>query len=130
MVSPKTLQNIIGGTFFAMGAGTMMFPSTIIDLSCNPEYFNNSPGERFLVSCFGSQATLQGLLLLTCEMKPSTWLCWGLGIVPFVILDAVVSPRGPFPVSTWLGVAGDGLGNAIFLTCCYLAYGQSHPKTA
>lgn len=129
MFAPKTLQRIMGGTFFAMGVGTMLFPSTVIDLCFSPEYFNNSQGERFLMSCFGSQATLQGLLLLTCEMKQSTWLKWGLGIIPFVVFDVYTCPKGPYPLVTWLGAAGDGLGNAIFLTCCYLAYRQSSPKT-
>ena len=129
MLPPHILQRIMGGTFFAMGVGTMLLPSTIIDLCCNPEFFSNTIGERFIVCCFGSQAALQGLLLLTCEMKPSTWFWWGLGILPFVALDIMVAPSGPYPMSTWLGAAGDGIGNAIFLTCCYLAYGQASRKS-
>ena len=129
MLPPHVLQRIMGGTFLAMGAGTVLLPSTVIDLCFNPDYSDNTAAERFIVRCFGSQAALQGVLLLTCEMKPSTWFWWGLGILPFVAFDILASPSGPYPMITWLGAAGDGIGNAIFLTCCYLAYGQASQKS-
>ncbi|CAJ1424956.1 unnamed protein product [Effrenium voratum] len=116
------LQLVMGGTFFGMGLGTMLLPSLVMDTCFNPTYFSGTVGERVLVGCFGAQATLQGILLLSCRFCKRTWVYWGLGILPFVVFDAYACPWGPLPVLTWLGAAGDGLGNAIFLAACYLGY--------
>lgn len=116
------LQLVMGGTFFGMGLGTMLLPSLVMDTCFNPTYFSGTVGERVLVGCFGAQATLQGILLLSCRFRKRTWVYWGLGILPFVVFDAYACPWGPLPVLTWLGAAGDGLGNAIFLAACCLGY--------
>ena len=120
--STQRLQLVMGGTFFGMGLGTMLLPSLVMDTCFDPAYFNGTVGERVLVGCFGAQATLQGILLLSCRFRKRTWVYWGLGILPFVAFDVYACPWGPLPVLTWLGAAGDGLGNAIFLAACYLGY--------
>ena len=75
--STRTLQRVMGGTFFGMGLGTMLLPSLVVSSCFNPAYFRNTIGERVLVGCFGAQATLQGILLLSCRMCKNTWLHWG-----------------------------------------------------
>ena len=119
---PQVTQQVMGGTFLGMGLGTMLLPSLVMKTCFNPTYFNDTVGEHILVGCFGAQATLQGILLLSCSFRKRTWLYWGLGILPFVAFDLYACPWGPLPVLTWLGAVGDGLGNAIFLAACYLGY--------
>jgi len=116
------LQMTLGGTFLAMGIGTICFPALVIEHCFNPAFFDNTAGERAVVGCFGAQAALQGVLLLSCEMTRETWRNWGLAILPFVAFDIYACPYGPFPICTWLGAIGDGLGNIVFLGCCLLGY--------
>lgn len=121
----KRVQLIMGGQFFAMGVLTLLCPSQVINIGTNPSLVQNTAGTRFVTRCFGSQATLQGVLLLTCDFKKRTWLWWGAAIVPFLIFNVLCSPLGPFPALSWLGVLGDGFGNIFFLGCCVFGYLKS-----
>ena len=118
----RTLQQVMGGIFFSMGLGTMLMPSLVINTCFNQNYFRNSVGERVLVACFGAQSALQGVLMLSCRWHRQTWLNWGLAILPFCVFDLVVNPLGPLPVLSWLGAAGDGLANLVFLATCWIGY--------
>ena len=104
--------------------------SLVVSTCFNPAYFRNTIGERVLVGCFGAQATLQGILLLSCRMCKNTWLHWGLCVLPFVAFDVYACPWGPVPVLSWLRAVGDGLGNAVFLTASFLGYRQTEDDDA
>lgn len=59
--------------FLGMGLGTMLAPQeTLIPLCFKPEYLGGSsgvtPALKLVMQCFGSQASLVGLLLLTTKM--------------------------------------------------------------
>ena len=125
LAAQKRIQLVMGGQFFAMGVITLLCPSHVIRYGTNPSIVSDSPGARFMTRCFGSQAALQGVLLLTCEFKTRTWLWWGAAIVPFLVFNVLCSPVGPFPALSWLGVLGDGIGNIFFLSCCVVGFLRS-----
>jgi hypothetical protein len=68
-----TPQRVLGTVFLGMGLGTMLAPQDVlIPLAFKAEFLGpagaaNAP-LRLAMQCFGSQASLVGLLLLTTRM--------------------------------------------------------------
>jgi hypothetical protein len=123
-------QQTMGGVFTAMGIATMMFPVTAMRLSLRKSYlgpllinkgkgWDVHPALKFVTRCFGSQATLCGLLILTTKMNKSSFQWFGGAMIPYLIFDIMAWKQG---VLTAFGALGDGLGNVIFLVCSILAY--------
>eukprot|EP00804_Cyclotella_cryptica_P031242 CCRYP_011071-RA/>CCRYP_011071-RA protein AED:0.41 eAED:0.41 QI:267/1/1/1/0/0/2/409/159 len=133
-----TAQRVMGIVFAAMGAITMMFPRFVLDF-CFPRDFLLSPSNSCVVSpstsfspllsyapillllvrCFGSQACLCGLLILTTTFNKRTNLYFGLAMIPYLLFDFVGYINGAL---TLLGAIGDALGNLVFVACCFLGY--------
>jgi hypothetical protein len=113
-------QVIMGGVFSLMGIGTMLFADKIIPLGF--QGYNtqmHSPQLSITFRCFGAQATLCGLLLLSQKMTKNTFRTWGLAMLPFFVFDYVAWEKG---MITNLGAIGDALGNVVFVTCSYIGY--------
>ncbi|KAJ3164173.1 hypothetical protein HK101_000490 [Irineochytrium annulatum] len=126
-----------------MGLATMLFPNSIILLTFQQPFYTppavaavapivdkspqtkavvkvDPPGPlRVAMQCFGSQATLCGLLILSCRFTKESYRNFGLAMVPYLVFD-VLAWRGG--MLTNLGAIGDGIGNIVFATCCWLAY--------
>ena len=142
----------MGIVFTAMGVITMIFPQFVLDLSFPPDFLL-SPSNSYVVSsssfvsplsstaspsssslsyapilllvvrCFGSQACLCGLLILTTKFNKRTNLYFGLAMIPYLVFDAVGYVTG---VLTLFGAVGDALGNLVFVACCLLGYQEGH----
>ena len=125
-------QNVMGSTFLGMGLVTLCFPSTVLHLSITPESLGNlmvtspsgtltfaHPLLKLLMSCFGAQASLCGILLLCCKMTRKTYKVFGSAILPFFLFDYWAWKAG---MLTNFGALGDLLGNSVFVTCCWLGY--------
>jgi hypothetical protein len=67
-----TPQRVLGSVFLGMGVGTLLAPQDIlIPLAFKEEFLGAagaSPALKLVMQCFGSQASLVGLLLLTTKM--------------------------------------------------------------
>jgi hypothetical protein len=61
--------------------------------------------------CFGSQASLCGILRLTSQFQPETYQIFGLSILPFFVFDVMAYQSGYL---TKFGAIGDAIGNIIF----------------
>lgn len=103
-----------------MGLGTMLFPNQIIPLSFNTYQLDTNLVLTF--RCFGAQASLVGLLLLSCKMTKRAYRNFGLAMLPFVAFDYIAWDRG---VATTLGALGDLAGNVVFMTCCAIGYSKN-----
>lgn len=111
---------MLGGVFSLMGLGTMLFPETLMRLSFKKDLALIQSSELTLTfRCFGAQATLCGLLLLSSRFTRTTYRNFGLAIVPFFVFDWAAWQAG---LLTEFGAIGDALGNIVFSTCCYLGW--------
>ena len=119
-------QLILGGMFSLMGMGTMLFPKHLIPLSLRnaPE---NSRELNFVFRCFGAQATLCGLLLLSCKPSRTLYRNFGLAMVPFFIFDYVAWNAG---FLTEFGALGDAAGNLVFSICSFIGWKRSSASNA
>jgi hypothetical protein len=119
-------QHVMGVTFTAMGLGTMMFPVSGLGLFIDPSihaycFTGNevNPVAKLLWQCFGAQATLCGVLILSCKFTKKTFRNFGLAIIPFFAFDYLAYRAGYI---TLLGAVGDLIGNIVFTTLSYLGY--------
>jgi hypothetical protein len=95
---------VMGVTFTAMGLGTMMFPVSGLGLFIDPSihaycFTGNevNPVAKLLWQCFGAQATLCGVLILSCKFTKKTFRNFGLAIIPFFAFDYLAYRAGyPF----------------------------------
>jgi hypothetical protein len=129
----KKIQYLLGGVFTGMGLATMLFPSEVLRHCFTKEFLALPSGSteypRSLVlsiQCFGSQASLCGLVILSSKFCKETYRNFGLAMIPYFVFDYYFWQRNAL---TNFGAIGDALGNVIFSACCYLGYQElSKPK--
>ena len=121
----KNTQVFMGTVFTGMGLVTILLPSEVAKLSFSSSFLGKegvTPALKLVMQCFGSQASLCGLLILTSNFSRRTFKYFGLAMVPYFIFDYYFWHIGAL---TLFGALGDGIGNAIFGACCYLGYRTS-----
>ena len=83
-MTSQHLQYILAAIFIGLGGWCMLMPAAVETLSFRPEYRHLTMTTAVLVGCFGAQAVLVGILALTAQFRPSTFLIFGLaGSLPF-----------------------------------------------
>lgn len=118
----RKAQLFMGTVFTTMGLGTMLFPKMAIEMSFTPQYLGKegaTPPLTLMTRCFGSQATLCGLLILTSNFTADTFRNFGLAMIPYFVFDFHYWNNGAL---TNFGAIGDAVGNAIFAGCCFIGY--------
>ena len=119
-------QLILGGVFSAMGLGTMLLPRQLLPLSLTNYSKSDSTDLTLTFRCFGAQATLCGLILLSCEPSKKLYRNFGLAILPFFVFDFLAWEQG---LITTFGAIGDAAGNIVFSVCAYQGYRRADNET-
>ena len=110
-----------------MGDATMLFPDLVlrhcIHARHHPTIFNGSGGSnpipKLVMQCFGSQATLCGILILSTKWTSQSYKTFALCILPYFVFDGLAYTRGYL---TALCAVGDAAGNIVFLACSWFGY--------
>jgi hypothetical protein len=105
-----------------MGLATMLFPVKVTELSFTKEFLGSegvTPALKLAIQCFGSQATLCGVLILSCKFTSVTFRNFGIAMIPYFLFDYNFWRAGAL---TNFGAAGDAAGNVIFSFCCLMGY--------
>ena len=87
----------------------------MIDLTFLPEYRVGTPILPFAVACFGAQAMISGLFAAFARFTRTTFLAYGIALLPFFVFNLWFTAIDP--VFTSLGWI-DAVGNAIMLALC------------
>jgi hypothetical protein len=122
MLTPMGNQMLLGTVFTGMGLATMLFPVQITELSFTKEFLGSdgvTAPLKLAIQCFGSQATLCGVLILSCKFTSETFRNLGIAIIPDFLFDYNFWRVGAL---TSFGAAGDAAGNVIFSYCCLMGY--------
>ncbi|KAF0687107.1 Aste57867_21078 [Aphanomyces stellatus] len=120
MLSPE--QSILGGVFSAMGLATLFFPGLVHEYGFEKAFVGAepaSPAMLIMIQCFGSQAALCGLTILSTKWTRRSYRNFALAMVPYLVFDVYALAKG---MCTPFGAIGDGIGNVIFVSCCYVGY--------
>lgn len=118
----RKAQLIMGSVFTGMGVATMLFPKTAAEMSFKKDFLGKegvTPSLKLTMQCFGSQASLCGLVILSSKFDADTFKYFGLAMIPCFIFDFHFWHTGAL---TTIGAVGDALGNIIFSTCCFVGF--------
>ena len=78
-----TLQRLIAVPFVTLGAWCLLHPQSVEKLTIRPEYQHLSTTSALLIGCFGAQAVLCSIFILSTNFTRSTFLAYALALLPF-----------------------------------------------
>ena len=115
----QTIQYLLAAVFFVLGGWCLVSPGSVMALCIAPAYRTEAPLAAFAIGCFGAQALIAGLFAATARFTKTTFLAYGLALIPFFVFDwyftAVV------PLFTAIGLL-DAVGNVIMLGLCWMGW--------
>ena len=118
-MSTRGIQWAIAAVFFILGGWALLAPRSVIDLTLLPEYRQGTPILAFAIGCFGAQAILSGLFAAFSRFTRTTFLAYGIALLPFFVFNWWFTFVDP--VFTWLGLL-DAVGNVVMLILCVIGW--------
>lgn len=113
-------QRILAVIFLGLGSWCLLMPGMVESLSLRPEYQMNTLGSALFMGCFGAQAVLCGVLILTARFTTRTFLVFGLvASTPFFGFNYYFYFVRPV-FTHWMLL--DFVGNIGILALCLLGY--------
>ncbi len=113
------LQKLIALPFLVLGAWCVLHPSSVERLSIRPEFQHLSATSALLIGCFGAQAMLCGLFILLSRFTRSTFLGYGLALLPFFVFNYYFVFVVPM-FTAWMAL--DFVANLFMLTVCAIGW--------
>lgn len=121
-MSPKQIQFFIALVFFILGGWALFFPEHVIETVFLPEYRESGRAMPFMMACFGAQAYLAGLFAAFSRFTSTTFLAYGIALIPFFIFNYYFTFHDP--IFTFMGLI-DAIGNIVMLVLCYIGWRKS-----
>jgi len=124
-MSPRLAQRLIALLFLGLGAWCLFFPDMVAKLGFRPEHYRSSIATSLMIGCFGAQAILSGLFAAFSRFSRTTFLVYGLALLPFFWFNywfVFVEPV----FSRWMAL--DFGANLFMLTLCVLGYRSSRAE--
>ena len=118
-MSVRTIQWWLASVFFVLGGWCLVSPGTVLSLTITPAYRSDAPIVPILVSAFGAQALLAGLFAAFARFTRTTFLAYGMALLPFFVFDYWF--YAVEPMLTWIGLL-DAVGNILMLGLCVLGW--------
>ncbi|KAJ3036597.1 hypothetical protein HK097_003797 [Rhizophlyctis rosea] len=127
-----TPTNIIALPFLLGGSWCLIHPSSVLRYATNPKFLPRQPphlqtpdqsqahrAAKFTLRCFGCQALLVSVCLLTMKPTKLFYKVFGGALVPFFVFDFLAVRTGALNV---VGGVLDGLGNVVMLAACWIGW--------
>lgn len=121
-MSPLLAQRLIAVPFLVLGAWCLLFPQMVERLGFRPEYYQGTPTTALMMGCFGAQAVLAGLFAFFSRFTRTTFLVYGVALLPFFWFNywfVFVVPM----FSSWMAL--DFIANVAMLSLCVIGYRAS-----
>ncbi len=83
MATTILIQRLIALPFLILGSWCLLAPTMVERLMVNPDYQHLSTTSALLMGCFGSQAVLSGLFAWFSRFNRTTFLAYGIALLPF-----------------------------------------------
>ncbi|WP_265587793.1 hypothetical protein [Sphingomicrobium arenosum] len=118
-MSPLVIQRLIASVFFVLGGWLLLAPASVIELAVREGWRTDDPLAVFAMGCFGAQACISGLFAWFARFTRTTFLAYGIALIPFFAFNyyfyAVV------PLLNEVGLL-DLVGNVVMLTLCWMGW--------
>ena len=121
-MSARRIQWALASVFFILGGWALFAPQSVIDLTFLPEYREGTRVLPFAVGCFGAQAMISGLFAAFSRFTRTTFLAYGIALLPFFWFNWWFTFVDP--VFTKLGLL-DAAGNVVMLALCVAGWKAS-----
>ena len=82
-LTPLLAQRLIAVPFLVLGAWCLVFPQMVERLAIRPEYYLGTATSALMLGCFGAQAVLSGLFAWFSRFNRTTFLVYGIALLPF-----------------------------------------------
>lgn len=76
-------QRLIAAPFLILGAWCLFAPGSVERLGLRPEALMDNTTSHLLMGCFGAQAILSGLFAYFSRFTRTTFLVYGIALLPF-----------------------------------------------
>lgn len=115
----RLIQKLIAVPFLGLGAWCLLHPTSVESLSLRAEYQHLSTTSALLISCFGAQAMLAGVILLSCRFTRTTYLVLGIALLPFLAFNYAFVFVWPL-FTSWMAL--DLAGNLLMIVLCAIGW--------
>jgi hypothetical protein len=118
-MSVRQIQLGLAAVFFTLGGWAMLAPRHVIETVVRPEFQNFDRLTIICMACFGAQACLAGLFISFSRFTRTTFLAYGIALLPFFGFNYWFTRVEP--VFNSLGLI-DLVGNITMLALCYYGW--------
>lgn len=115
-------QRLIAVPFLLLGAWCLFFPHMVERLTFRPEFYHGTLTSAVLMGCFGAQAMLAGLFAAFSRFTRTTFLAYGLALLPFFWFNYWFVFVVPL-FNEWMML--DFAANVVMLILCVIGYRAS-----
>ena len=112
-------QRMIAVPFLILGTWCLFCPEMVERLGVRPEYYHGSPTTALFIGCFGAQAILSGLFAAFSRFTKTTFLAYGIALLPFFWFNYWFVFVVPI-FNEWMAL--DFLSNTAMLVLCAVGY--------
>ena len=126
-MTPLLAQRLIAAPFLVLGAWCLFFPETVERLGVRAEYYHGSPTTALFIGCFGAQAILSGLFAAFSRFTKTTFLVYGIALLPFFWFNYWFVLVVPI-FNEWMAL--DFVSNAVMLVLCIVGYARTPVETS
>jgi hypothetical protein len=118
-LSTLALQRLIALPFLALGGWALVAPQSVLDLCLRSEVRDVSPVATLLTGCFGAQALLCALFILTTRFTRISFAVYGVALLPFFWFDYYFYAIQPIFTEF---ILLDLVGNVVMLALCWMGW--------
>jgi hypothetical protein len=119
LVTTLLAQRLIAVPFLTLGAWCLFFPQWVERLVLTPAYFQGTTATAVLIGCFGAQAFLSGLFAAFSVFTRTTFLIYGIALLPFFWFNYWFVFVVPV-FNEWMAL--DLIANLAMLALCVVGY--------
>ncbi|MET0546681.1 MAG: hypothetical protein ABWZ40_10240, partial [Caulobacterales bacterium] len=118
-------QRLIAAPFLILGAWCVVAPGSVERLGLRPEAVVDNPTSHLLMACFGAQAILSGLFAFFSRFTRTTFLVYGIALLPFFWFNYYFVFVQPI-FNHWMAL--DFGSNLFMLACCVWGWKRTEPS--
>lgn len=119
-----TAQRLIAAPFLILGLWCLFAPGSVEALTIRPDYQRRSDTTALFIGCFGAQAVLNGVLVWFSRFTRTTFLAYGVALLPFFGFNYYFVYVEPI-FNGWMAL--DFVANLSMLALCVVGW-RASPK--